>query len=455
MNNKQLLALVLISALLIFALAPVWAGPEGPKETAIAKNSIGPENAVTTSTVEERRFDIDADGTDVKYILEALARQSGENIVVSPDVSGELSVHLTQKTLPEILDYVSVVGGFAWKKSDNTYLVMNKENMPEEVDQKKDAVPIKTMVWHCRHLKPDELVTSLGELFPEVKFVTAPEPSSPPVESMESSLPGSSSTSSTPTTSSSSEKKTSRIIVMGPEDKLPEIKMLLDEIDQPRKLISIEVQVCEVRDEGEENIGVEWGWDTFVFQLSTGAWNPVQDINARKFTATIQALIKDDRAKLLAAPNLSVLDGEAAKVLIGDRVKYPRLAQRDSFGQPIYEIAEEEVGISLQIAPRVTEEDTVMLRLYPQVSIISGYLKFQGSDYPQVSTREAQTTVLVKTGTTIAIGGLLRDDEIVNAQKIPLMGDLPIIGHLFRSKKVTTERTNIVILLTPKITSEV
>ena len=85
------------------------------------------------------------------------------------------------------------------------------------------------------------------------------------------------------------------------------------------------------------------------------------------------------------------------------------------------------------------------------VSLVTSFLKTQAGDYPQISTREAKTTVAVSNGDTLAIGGLIRDDEIREMAKIPLLGDLPIIGRLFRHSKKTRERTEIVILLSPTI----
>ena len=122
-----------------------------------------------------------------------------------------------------------------------------------------------------------------------------------------------------------------------------------------------------------------------------------------------------------------------------------------STGTPIFDKEEEKVGIYLQIAPRITGANEVLLNLYPQVSLVTSFLKTTAGDYPQISTREARTTVSVKSGETLAIGGLLRENDIRTAQKVPLFGELPIIGGIFRHSKKTKERTEIVIFLTPTI----
>ncbi len=82
---------------------------------------------------------------------------------------------------------------------------------------------------------------------------------------------------------------------------------------------------------------------------------------------------------------------------------------------------------------------------------MTSWLYTQAGNYPQISTREAKTTVSVKSGTTLAIGGLIQQDETVNYSKVPLLGDLPLIGHIFKYTNKSKDRTEIVIFLTPKI----
>jgi pilus assembly protein CpaC len=96
----------------------------------------------------------------------------------------------------------------------------------------------------------------------------------------------------------------------------------------------------------------------------------------------------------------------------------------------------------------------MVLTVYPQVSLVTSFLKTQAGDYPQISTREARTTVSMKSGATLSIGGLIRDDDIKSITKVPLLGDLPFIGQFFRRDKKSRDRTEIVILLSPTIMAE-
>lgn len=408
-------------------------------------------------TAEAGVYDIDSSGTDIKYVLEALARRSGANIVVSPDIKGNVSVHLKQMTIDSILDNLATVNGFAWEKTGQTYLVAAKEKFVKPAPAKAPAQR-QTFIWQCRHSKPADLVTVITKLLPDVTAVEGPDMITPTLESSDSSTGLSTSSSSSDSTTSSSGSSSSQsvrsnsnaLVLMGEPADIEQAKSILTQLDAPRKQVNIDVSITEINKTSSKELGTEWAWNEIGLTEDTstsGIWFGKFSKEATNITATVSALIKNGNATLLAKPNISVLDNEYAEILIGDRILFPKLTGYNDNGIPIYDKDEEKVGIYLQIAPKIAGDSEIVLTLYPQVSLVTGYLK----DYPQISTREAKTTVSVKDGSTLAIGGLLQDNEINNYSKVPLLGDLPIIGSVFRHSKKTKERTEIVIFLTPKI----
>lgn len=432
--------------------------------------------SLTISDNKANLYDIDATGTDIAFVLEALARRSSVNIVVSPEVKGQISAHLKQMSIDSILEFLATVQGFGWKKMDDTYLVAAKEKFALPAPPIIAPVPPEqqVLVWVCKNIKPSDVPVMVERLFPSVKVVEGPEAASPALSATDTGLSNASKTQlSANDSSGKGDKKSNKIVLLGPAPEIAKVKELLSQVDVPRKQVSIEVAIMEIRSSAGKEIGIDWGWNTYsisdtptkdVFRQADPVTGKVEQqelttpwtggIGFGRFlksptnlTATISAMIKDGSANLLAKPNISVLDGESGGILIGSKVKYPVLSQRDSDGRPIYDTQEEPVGISLQLSAKVGDEDKVVMALYPQVSMLTGYL----NDLPQISTREARTTVAVKSGETLAIGGLISEDEIRNAAKVPLLGDLPIIGNFFKSIKKSKERTEIVIFLTPKI----
>ena len=434
-------------------------------------------------------YDVDATGTDIKFVLEALARRSGVNIVVSPDITGPINAHLSQMTIDSIMDRLATVQGFGWKVDGNTYLVASNDRLNPPPPQKADPGPSvqSVFVYLCKNVKPVELMATIEKAFPSIKVAEGPGSSSPILSAQDTGLSSASATKLSMTNSTSSTdttgaiKNSNKIVLIGSTVEIDGVKSMLEQLDLPRKQISIEVSIMEIRSSASKEIGIDWNWNNYNISdvpadmlkgqlpsggsssgTSTDLTGNANMINPgigfgrfskspTQITGTISMLMKDGAATLLAKPNVSVLDGESAGILIGSKVKYPVLSERDSNGKPIYSTAEEPVGISLQIAARVTGDNDVILALYPQVSMLTGYI----DNLPQISTREAQTTVSVKDGATLAIGGLISENEIKDASKVPFLGDIPILGQFFRHSKKTKERTEIVILLTPKIACDV
>ena len=415
--------------------------------------------AQPVSVSKESLYSVDASGTDIKFVLEALARQSGANVVVSPDVSGTITAHLKQMSMESLLECLAAAHGFEWSKRGETYLISAKDaNAKTEVTPPPPAPEPEALVWRCRHVRAADLVNTLSNVFPGCKVAVGPSSVTPklqdPLSGASAAIGVATSGSGASSTSSgSSQDNATTIILYGDAKEIDRAKTLLEKIDVARSQIAIEVAVIEIGSELTKELGISWSWNDITLKEAAGSGIKFGNITKQPmtFTGALAALTSDGRSHLLAQPNISVLDGACADILIGDRILFPKLVGYNQFGTPIYDKDEERVGIYLQIAPRVTGDDEVVLTLYPQVSLVTKYLKTQAGDYPQISTREARTTVRVKSGATLAIGGLIKDDDIRSAEKIPLLGDLPILGQFFRHNTTTKNRTEIVIFLTPKI----
>ena len=459
-TGAALVAVVIMASALVLTV-PARAGDEQAAQPSRQSPSCGSPQVTKNAGL----YDVDASGTDIRFVIEALARCSQVSIVVSPEISGEITAHLRQMPVESILDYLSVVRGFAWKNSGGTYLVAAKDTLEKPpAPQPESPLPQpQLLVWRCRHVRPSDVVSAIQNLFPKIKVVEGPGLLTPALDSSTGGLSGTStghgtlapaSYSSAGQTAASATSNTNCVVLVGDPQEVAKAKEALEQLDVGRPQVSIKVAITEVTSSAKEDLGIDWTYSDLVLTESA----PDSAIKFGRltrqgvtFTGTVSALIQHGAAKLLAQPNISVVDGERANILIGDRILFPKLIGYSQFGTPIYDKEEERVGISLQIAPRVTGTDEILLTLYPQVSLVTSFLKTQAGDYPQISTREARTTVSVKSGATLAIGGLLRDDEIKNVSRIPLLGDLPVIGGLFRQTKKTKERNEIVIFLSPTI----
>ena len=168
-------------------------------------------------------------------------------------------------------------------------------------------------------------------------------------------------------------------------------------------------------------------------------------------TAALDALENDNKARVLARPNLSAMDGQSATVFIGDQIKYVVNIQNTTTGQNITtETAT--VGITLKVTGKASPDGTITLYVHPEVSSISSYLSLaNGIALPQIATRFVDTTIRVKNGETVGIGGLIREDDIKNIQKVPILGDIPFFGQLFRSTDTRKIRSEVIVFITSRV----
>jgi pilus assembly protein CpaC len=164
----------------------------------------------------------------------------------------------------------------------------------------------------------------------------------------------------------------------------------------------------------------------------------------------IKALSEKGLAKVLAEPNLVVRSGERGSFLAGSRVPIQQVLGAGA--SQTVSIVYEEVGVKLNFAPQVLEDGTIRLKIDPaEVSNIARFLTFGSIVAPQIDTREVRTSVDLKEGESLVLAGLLNEEMKKNIQKIPILGDIPILGAIFRSSRDEIEKTELAFFITPRL----
>ena len=169
------------------------------------------------------------------------------------------------------------------------------------------------------------------------------------------------------------------------------------------------------------------------------------------FSTTFQAQESLGNVKTLANPSMLVMDGERCFIHLGDKLLYPKQTGLNAQGLPNFDVAELQTGIYLQLAVDIGNEDDLILSVYPQDSYVSSYQQYNGNSYPVVSTREAQTTVRLRSGELLAIGGLRQDQNLKQNTQIPVLGSIPVLGRLFGSRTTSNSTDDLVIMIQPVI----
>jgi Flp pilus assembly secretin CpaC len=235
-----------------------------------------------------------------------------------------------------------------------------------------------------------------------------------------------------------------------------------------KQQVLVRVKVVEVSQDDLKRIGVNWGNLQDGNRLARGGAFSFLDqpflfgqfggggIDAADFSAQIDLLAQDNRARILAQPNVLVNDGEEATILVGGEVPIP-VPQAGGTGAAAITVEYKDFGVSLKVKPTVLEgaggQPEINLALSPEVSSIdpASSVTISGISIPGFRTRRAETNVDVTPGSTLVIGGLIQRDVARITRKIPFLGDIPVLGHLFRSKEFSEGKTDLVIMVTPEI----
>lgn len=224
--------------------------------------------------------------------------------------------------------------------------------------------------------------------------------------------------------------------------------------------IRLEAQILSINAGDAEDLGILYGnsptsapgvlavGESYVYSGGSGApfrHNPLDWLTSHHspISASISALVTKNKAKILSRPSVMTLSGEQATIQIGGEIPY---TDYDDNGRAIVKFRD--YGIILQFKPVVDSQNNIVSTIYTEVSNISG--EYVG-DNPIISTRRADSVVSLKSGTTMVIGGLMDSSERKIVNKIPLLGDIPIIGAFFRYSSTTKDKQELIILVTPHI----
>ena len=166
------------------------------------------------------------------------------------------------------------------------------------------------------------------------------------------------------------------------------------------------------------------------------------------FGVLLQMIQTDSAANVLSTPHILTMDNEEAEIIVGSNVPFITGQARDSQNRPVLSIQRQDVALTMKIKPQINESDYVRLQIQQEITELVSVSETLG---PTTTKRAAKSTVVVKDNQTIVIGGLLRDVQKSDAEKVPFLGDIPILGRLFRRDKEGKEKTNLLIFLTPHI----
>jgi len=280
------------------------------------------------------------------------------------------------------------------------------------------------------------------------------------------------------------DSETNAIIVMAPRDEYPLIRQLIEKLDIPRRMVYIEALIMEVRADRAFEVGVQWvGLNAYNKDsaiafggFSGSADNPfgaitdlqsdppsfptgfslgvlhsitIGDVVFPNLAAILKAYRNDDDINIIATPQILTTDNKKAEIRVGENVPYITSKNTSQAQQDYTSYEYKDVSTSLEITPQISQDD--VLRLDINTEVIKLKNPDQESQTPTTLKRTAKTTVLVRNQDTVVLGGIIGKDSSQGEYKVPLLGDIPLLGWLFKSRAEAETRTNLFIFITPRI----
>lgn len=253
----------------------------------------------------------------------------------------------------------------------------------------------------------------------------------------------------------------SQIVLAGSPQSIRLAKDLISKLDQPQPLVVLDTEVLEVDENIARNIGLELPGATIssTFQEIQPTPNPITGQPGKigrlqgltrtpiEFTAELNTLIQQGNARVLADPRVTTISGHTATIRAGDTIAI--ITQTGGgVGTPVtQQLQTFQTGVTLDITPQVGPGGNVIVALHPVVNSLEGIL----NGVPQIATRDTQTVVQLNDNQTLVIGGLIQETLQHSVSKIPLLGDIPLIGRLFQNSDTESSRNELIIVVTPHI----
>jgi general secretion pathway protein D len=271
------------------------------------------------------------------------------------------------------------------------------------------------------------------------------------------------------------DKGTNSLIVMASPTDYLNLMEVIRKLDRKRRQVFVSAVIAEISLDRLKDIGVQTvlaGGGITGTTAVAGIYDPFNFVSSQagsaqnlvfqvlnglatnsnaQFGATVRALEQKNVLNVLSTPTIMTSDNKEAEIFVGENVPFISSSNLSSTGLSQQSIERKDTGITLRITPQITEGEYVKLDIYQEISAVKDALNRGAAADITTTKRSAKTSVLVKNDETVVIGGLIQDQESKSLNKVPILGDIPLFGWLFKTRSTTRQKTNLMILLTPRI----
>jgi len=363
--------------------------------------------------------------TDIRQAVQDISFQTDTVILCDPTVQGIVSMSIKDMPLTECLERICASGGYSYTKIKDYYIVGKADPGSPLFQCLADPVRVK------------------------LSCVSADQVRSMLHPSMATYL--------------TFDKADGAIVVTAPESIRNRILEAIKIVDQPGSQVAIEGIVFELTEEGSKQLGLDWQFDKRHISaggkalVGTFTYDSDSDVGTI-VDVTLRAIVESRKGQVLANPRILVMNNTQAEIFVGQE-KYITLLSGQA-SNPYYTLQTIKSGVTLKVLPYVGADGRITMELEPEVSDVvadgnrSQVVDVKGNTtapLPVVTRRHAKTSVSIKDGQTVVIGGLLMAQNRATVDKVPLAGDLPVLGAAFRNVQTNKQQQEVIILITAHV----
>lgn len=411
----------------------------------------------------EETISVDFPDEDVRTILRNVADLFEINLVIPDTLQGRTSIKLRNVSWRQVFEVVLEPMGFTYIEDRNIIRIRSIDDLTTE--------PVDTRVFVVNYARAEEIQGSIAPL-------------------VDSAAGG----------QIKVDVRSNALVITERPSRMNKIQEIIERLDKPTHQVMIESKFVEVTQDDVKNIGVDWtslsgyglsagpftrNWDRERsrqtgletedadgngfsldngplfdnFETSSDTLSRVAStsridsavFSADQFDLILRALKTNNDIKLVSNPTVVTLDNKLAKIAIGEKFPIPRYSFNAETGERQLDgIDYEDIGITLDVTPQVNSAGFINLTIIPEVSSRLGVAMVESTEIPIIASRRTETNIMIKDGFTLAIGGLSENETSTQSNRVPLLGDLPGLGRLFRSNTDRIEQRNLIIFITAR-----
>jgi len=456
--------------------------------------------AITASPADSSKISLDIKGMDIIDVLKMLATRASINLIIGKNVSGRVTLFLKDVNIWDAFEIVILANDLAYERKGDIINVMTQRDYElqygERYLDKKEAKVIQ-----LKYAKAADLARALTQIKSNIGRVVVDEGSntialldSPDkIQKMEDFIkstdlalvtrvfnlnyaqadklqPKIQEILTKGVGSVKIDERTNKMAIIDYPEKIEDISKIIEAFDEKMPQVLIDAQIIEIKPSDKFEMGVDWDfWIENHFDIKAAL--PVGNANRLllgtpntappgkgDYKAILDLLRTIGDTKILSSPRIMAINNQEAKILVGTKDAYITSTSSQATDTTVtsQSVNFVDVGIKLYVTPTINHDGFITMKIKPEISSsqrTSITADGKISEIPIVTTSEAETSVIIKDGVTIIIGGLQKDENTKTLKKIPILGDIPGLGLLFKSTSSQLTKTELVILLTPHIVS--